>query len=104
MRDGGDLAAIDVEAIAQPLAGRVGHHDHLIGPRRDRLEHRTLVWRRVFEDCVGDHDRRDAQPVHDVHDFVTVGAAVDAVLVLDDRDVALVEQLGACCRRMPLTR
>jgi hypothetical protein len=45
---------------------------------------------------VGDHDRRDAQPVDDVHDFISVDTSVDAVLMLDDRDVALVQQLGAC--------
>ena len=75
------------------------HHDHLIRPRRDRLEHRTLVRRRVFEDRVSDHDRRDPQPVDDIHHLVSVGTAVDAVLVLDDGDVAPVQQLGACRHR-----
>ena len=104
VRDRGDFAAVDVEATTQPLAGRLGHDDHLIGHRRNRLEHRTLVWGRVFEDRMGDHDRRDAQPVDDVHHFVAVGTAVDAVLMLDDRDVALVEQLGGRQPRMPLSR
>ena len=74
----------------------------MIGPRRDLLQHRTLVRRRVFENSVRNDDRRDSQAVDDVDHFVTVGTAVDAVLVLDDGDVALVEQLGACryrCRR-----
>ena len=62
------------------------------------------MWRRVFEDCVGDHDRRDAQPVDDVDDFVSVDTAVDAVLMLDDRDVALVQQLGSMLRRMSASR
>ena len=75
----------------QPVAGRLGHDDHLIRPRRDLLEHRTLVRRWVFEDRVGDDDRRDPQPVDDVHHLVTVDTAVDAVLMLDDGDVALVE-------------
>ena len=79
------------------MAGRLGHHDHLVRQRRDRLEDRTLVWRRVFEDRMGDHDRRDAQPFDDVDDFVSVDTSVDAVLMLDDRDVAAVQQLGTCC-------
>ena len=91
MRDRGDFAAVDVEAETQPFAGRLGHHDHLIRHRRDRLEHRTLVRGWVFEDRVSDHDGRDAQPVDDVHDLVTVDAAVQAVLMLDDRDVAPVQ-------------
>ena len=54
------------------------------------------MWRRIFEHRVSDDDRRDAQSGHDLDDFVSVGTAVDAVLVLDDGDVALVEQLGGC--------
>ena len=88
----------------QPVAGRFGHDDHLIRPRRDLLEHRTLVRRWVFEDRVGDYDRRDPQPADDVHHLVAVDTAVDAVLVLDDGDVALVEQLGALPLRMSLSR
>jgi hypothetical protein len=95
VRDRGDFSAIDVEAEAQALTGRLGHDDHLIRHRRDRLEHRTLVRGRVFEDRVRDHDRRDTQAADDVHDFVSVDTAVDAVLMLDDRDVGAVQQLGA---------
>jgi hypothetical protein len=95
--DDGDFAAGDVEAPAQPLASRLRHHDHLVHPRGERLENRTLVWRRVFEDSVSDQDRWDAQSVDDPHDFVAIYTSVDAVLMLDDRDVALVQQLGACC-------
>ena len=96
MRDRGDLAAVDVETETQAVPRGLGHDDHLIRHRRDRLENRTLVWRRVFEDRVGDHDRRNPQPVDDIHHFVSVDTAVDAVLMLDDGDVALVQQLGAC--------
>ena len=86
----------------QPLPCGLGHDDHLIRHRRDRLENRTLVWRRVFEDCVGDDDRRHPQPVDDVHHVVSVDTAIDSVLMLDDGDVALVQQLAARryrCRR-----
>ena len=51
---------------------------------------------------MGDHDRRDAQPADDVHHLVSVDTAVDAVLMLDDGDVALVQQFGACCYAMSL--
>jgi hypothetical protein len=49
------------------------------------------VWRRVFEDCVGNDDRRHTQPVDDVHHVVSVDATIDSVLMLDDRDVALIQ-------------
>jgi hypothetical protein len=84
--------------MTQPFAGRLRHDDHLLRQCCDRLEHRTLVWRRVFQDRVSDHDRRDTQPSDDVHHFVAVDTSVDAVFMLDDRDVALVQQVGACCR------
>ena len=83
---------------------RFGHDDHLIRPRRDLLEDRTLVRRRIFEDRVGDHDRRDPQPAEDVQHLVAVDTAVDAVLVLDDGDVALVQQVGGMPPRMPASR
>jgi len=35
--------AVDVKAVAQALAGRIRHHDHLISQRHDRLENRTLM-------------------------------------------------------------
>ena len=50
----------------------------------------------MFEHRVNDDDRRDAQSGHDLDDFVSVGTAIDAVLVLDDGDFALVEELGGC--------
>ena len=43
VRNGGDFSAIDVIAVAQPLIGSLGHHDHLIGHCRDLLQHSTLV-------------------------------------------------------------
>ena len=91
MRDCGDLAVVDVETETQAVPRGLGHDDHLIRHRRERLENRTLVWRRVFEDRMGDHNRRYAEPVDDVHHVVSVGTAVDAVLMLDDGDVALVQ-------------
>ena len=46
----------------------------------------------MFENGVGDHDRGNPQPAEDLDDFVSVGAAVDAVLVLDDGNVVVVQQ------------
>ena len=43
---------------------------------------------------MGDDDGRHSERFHDLDDFGAVGAAVDAELVLDDRDVALVQQFG----------
>ena len=81
----------------KPFAGRIGHHDHLVCPRRKRLENGMLLSRRAFGNGVGDHDRWNAQPLDNAHYFVSVDAAVDAVLMLDDRNVALVQQFSACC-------
>ena len=93
VRDRGDFPGIDVEAQTQALTGRARHDNHLSRHRRDLLEHRTLMRGGVFEDRVGDHDRRDAQPADDVDHFVSVDAAVDAVFVLHDRNVAPVQQV-----------
>jgi hypothetical protein len=90
VRDRGDLSAVDVESDTQPLPCGLGHDDYLIRHRRERLQNRTLVWRRVFEDCVSDYDRRHTQPVDDVHYVVSVDTAIDSVLMLNNRDVALV--------------
>ena len=95
VRNRGDLPRIDVEADTESLPGCRRHHDHLIRGRRDFLENRTLVWRRVFENRVGDDDGRNTQPGDDVDDIVAVDTAVDAVLVLDHRDVILVQHVGA---------
>ena len=40
---------------------------------------------------MGDDDRRDGEPTHDVEHLVTVGAAVQAVVVLHKRNVAVAE-------------
>ena len=93
VRDGGHLAVIDGEAGAQTFAGSFGHHHHLVGQRQHLVEHRTLVWCRIFQHRMGDDDRRHPQALHDLDDLVAVRSAVNAVLVLDDGDVAAVEQL-----------
>ena len=95
VRDGRHLGRVDVEAAAQPLARRLGHDDDPVGERGDLDEDRPLVRCRLAQDGVGDHDGRDPQVAEDVEHLVAVGAAVEAVLVLDDRDVALVQQIGS---------
>nr|WP_308011463.1 hypothetical protein [Mycobacterium avium] len=50
-----------------------------------------------FWDSVSDQDRRDAQSVDDAHDFGAIDASVATARMLDDGDVAVVQQLGACC-------
>ena len=47
---------------------------------------------RVVENGVSDHDATEPQPADDLDDFVSVDAAVDAVLMLDDGNVAVVQQ------------
>ena len=76
-----------------------GHHHHLISHCGNRLKHGTLPWRGVFRDRMSDHDGGNPQPTDDVHDFISVDAAVDAVFMLDDRNLALVQQLRTLSHR-----
>ena len=62
-------------------------------------EHRALVRRRVAQDGVGDHDGRDPEAGEDVEHLIAVGPAEEAVLVLDDGHVELVQQFAP--RRPP---
>src|SRR5690348_16343277 len=97
MRDGGYFTVIDGEGAPESMTGGFGHHDHVIRPGSQLLENRTLVSRRVFQNCVRDYDGGHTQAVDNVYDLVSIQTAVDAVLVLDHSHIILVEQLGACC-------
>ena len=94
MGDRVDLLGVDVEAAAEPVLCGAGHDDHTVGERCDLDEHRPLVCCRLGQDGVGDHDGRNAEGAEDRDDLVAVVTPVDAVLVLDDRDVAVVQQVG----------
>ena len=93
VRDDVDLRGVDVEAFDQSDAGALGHHDDGVGGVAHPLEHEPLVRRRVRDHGVGDHDRRHDEGVQHGEHLVAVGAAVDAVLVLDDRHVGAIEHV-----------
>ncbi len=84
-----------VMSTAYPAASRSRavdrHRDHGVGLRYHRLEHLTLVWRRVGQHSVQDNDARHPELVQQVQDLAAVGSAVDAVLVLEDDDIAQVQ-------------
>ena len=61
VRDGGDLGRVDAEPGAQPLPGRLRHHDDLIGRATTSIEHRTLFGCRIFQHGMSDDDRRDVR-------------------------------------------
>jgi hypothetical protein len=47
-----------------------------------------------------DHDARNAQRVKQRNDVLPVGAAVDAVLVLHDRDIETANHVDSGCRAL----
>jgi hypothetical protein len=51
----------------------------------------------MFEDCMGDDDRRHTQPVDDVHHVISVYASVNSVLMLDNGDIVLIQGLAGRC-------
>ena len=74
-------------------AGRLGHDHHAVRQRRDIVQHRPLMWRRVGENCVGNHDGGDVQTAQDLEYLVTVGASVESVFVVHHCHIELVEQV-----------
>ena len=91
VRDDRDLSRVDDETGAQTNPSGLGHHHDGVGGANDRFEHRTLVRRRVFQDGVGDDDRRSVDSFEDRDDRLTVRSVVDPVLVLHDDDVGSIQ-------------
>jgi hypothetical protein len=89
-RDLGRVRAVDVK---QPRPGRPRHRDDRAGGVDDVLEDRALPRGRLREDGVQHHDARHPQRVEQRHEVLAVEAAVDAVLVLDNRDIEAVQHL-----------
>ncbi len=105
--DHGDLGRVDVPAGDEPVAGGLRHRDERGRAVDERGEHAVLVGRRAGEHGVQDRDHRDAEALDDVEDVLAVRPAEDAVLVLHDRDVEVVEHecrvdLGATLAADPL--
>ena len=94
MSDGGHFVRVNVESLAQAEAGGLRHNHDPVRQRGSIVEHGPLMRRRVCQNCVGDHDGGDLESTQDLEHLVSVGTPVEAVLVLDDRDIGLIE-----CRR-----
>ncbi len=95
MGDGGHLGGVHVEALAQAGAGGLRHHHDVIGQGGHFVEHGALMRRRVGQDGVGDDDGGDLESTQDLEHLVSVGAPVEAVLVLHDSDIGLVQCVRA---------
>jgi hypothetical protein len=89
--------AVDVQ---QPRPGRPRHHDDRAGGVDDVDENRALSGRGLRQDGMQYHDARNAQRVQQRNEVLPVGPAVDAVLVLHDRDIEAVNHLDGGCRAL----
>ena len=94
MSDGGHFVRVNVEFLAQADAGCLRHDHDLVRQRDSIVEHGPLVRRRVCQNGVGDQDGGDLESAQDLEHLVSVGTPVEAVLVLDDSDIGLIQ----CCR------
>ena len=99
MRDDADLRHVDGVPGREPFARSRRHRDDGIGLRYHRLEDLTLVRRRGGQHGVQDDDAWHPDLVQQVQDLAAVGAAVDAVFVLHDGDVAQVQLRGRPAER-----
>ena len=93
MGNGGQLGRVHVEPVAQPLAGRVRHDHDLVRQGGNLVQDRSLMWRRMRQNRVGDHDGWDVEAAQDLEHLVPVSAAVQPVFMLHHRHVELVQHL-----------
>ena len=91
MSDGGHLVRVNVEPLAQAEAGGLGHNHDPIRHRGSIVKHGPLMRSRVCKNGVGDQDGGDLDSAQDLEHLVSVSTSVEAVLVLDDSDVGLVQ-------------
>ena len=93
--DDAHFERVDIEAVAQSRPGRLGHDHHVVRQGGNIVQHGPLMWRRVGEDRVGNHDGGDVETAQDLEHLVTVGASVESVFVVHHRHIELVEQVRA---------
>ena len=99
------LPASTSKSCEQPVAGALGHHDDGVGRVARPPRAPPLMGRRCADHGVGDDDRTaPSSAASTSRTVVAVGAAVDAVLVLDDGDVGPVEGIALRPRRRPVLR
>jgi len=91
MGDDRRLGHVDLVVPQAPVGG-ARHRDHGVGDAHDGLEDLLLANAGVHQDRMEHHDGRYGQLVEQGEDLVAVGPAEDAVLMLDDGDIELVER------------
>ena len=91
VRDDAHGRGIGAVVVLQIGASGLAHDDHGGGEADNLLEHALLPRRGVLKHGVEDDDGRDIEPAQDRENLVAVGAAVDSVFVLNDRDVGAIE-------------
>ena len=88
MRDRDDDPRVDRIGLEQPVARRLGHHDHAVREPGDFDEDVVLVLGGYQRHRVQDDDGGRVGRPHQVEHLVAVGATKDAVFVLDDDGIA----------------
>ena len=90
MRDDADLAHVDVVAGREPIASGRRSSSTTASAAATTASRTWRWWRRRVRRarCAARRSHGHGQRVEQSQDLVAVGAAVDAVLVLHDRDVA----------------
>ena len=87
------LEGVDVEAVAQSGPGRLRHHHHPVRQGGNIVQHGPLMWRRVGQNRVRDHDGGDVEAAQDLEHLVSVGASEESVLVLHHSHIELVQHV-----------
>ena len=91
MSDGGHLMRVNVEPLAQAEAGGFRHNHDAVRQRSSIVKNGPLMRSRVCKNGVGDQDGGYVESAQDLEHLVSVSTAVEAVLVLDDSDIGLVQ-------------
>ncbi len=94
VRDHGDFRAVDGIAEEKPVVRGPGEGDDRVGGGGDLFEQRLPPWSGAGRHGVQDDDARHGEPAQHGQDLFAVAAGIDAVLMLHDRDVEGVQDVG----------
>ena len=85
------LCASTSKLLAEAEPGGLRHDHDPVGQICSIVEHGPLMRRRVCQNGVGDQDGGNLESAQDLEHLVSIGTPVEAVLVLDDCDIGLVQ-------------
>ena len=96
VRDERDFGLGDIVNALEKLNGQTAHNHQPVAQLRQFGDDRRLSWTRFGQHRMQRHDHGHAQPAHEIQHVLAVRAAIDAVLVLDQGHVHLIdiEQVG----------